>query len=61
MDYHWLDDEDRAAIQARRDAEPPLSNRRRKRLYAAALREDRKATIAELEYLDDQLLRYAIG
>jgi hypothetical protein len=50
----------RAIVQRRRDAEPArLSNRRRRKLYAAALREDRAYSRAALEAADARLLSYA--
>jgi hypothetical protein len=55
-----LSDLGRKVVQAKRDAEPSrLSNRRRAKLYAAALREDRARNVWMLEEADDRLLSYA--
>jgi hypothetical protein len=51
----------REIVQRQRDGQRPVSHRMLKRAHEAALREDADIDIAQLEYLDHQLLMYAIG
>lgn len=54
-----MSDDDWQLIEQRRQAEPPLSKRRLKRLYIQALKEDKRINIWMLEQADEFLLQCA--